>query len=158
MQDLIECNGDIEIIIQNLNDNSTEIIRKHNTVLMLGKSALASCLANNIGDIFNFYVTNLLLGTNGVDGGGNPKVVSTERTGLFGATLLSLPVFASLSGSSNQNVTFTSTVSSSQANGSQISELALQMANGNLYSMSTTGVISKDSSKQIVINWTVSFI
>lgn len=158
MQDFIKCNGNIEIIIKNLETNTLEIKNQKNTVLTVGKAALASCLANSFSGNFNFYITNLLLGTNGVDGGGNPLVVSADRTGLFGATLISLPTFASISGNADQIVTFTSTLSSSQANGNSISELALQMANGDLYSLSTTGAISKDSSKQIIINWTLSFI
>ena len=153
-----KCIGNVEIIIKDNDNNILDVIRKQNTVLNIGKAALCKCLGNQIDTDFDFYVQNLLISDGGVDGSGNPLVVSAERTGMFNTVLLTIPVFSSISGTFNNMITFTSTISSSMGNGNQLSEAALQLADGSLYSITTFGAISKTSAISIIFNWTVSFI
>jgi len=55
-------------------------------------------------------------------------------------------------------VVFTSVLDYDEANGFQINEMALQMNNGDLYSMSTFADLNKTSSMQITWNWKLSFV
>jgi hypothetical protein len=145
------------MVIDNLDTGEQTIISRSNTVLNGGKSALAACLANAIDTVFSFYITTLLVGTNGVSGS-TPKTIDPSRTGLFGATLLSKPVSVSIDSVNTNLLHITAVLSSSDGNGSSLSEIALQMANGDLFSMFTFPVITKTSAIQITIVWDLELV
>ena len=134
-----------------------EIIEFKNAILTSGREALASCLARNIGDGFNFYINRMLFGDGGTSNG-STKVVSTSRNGLFGITQASKPVIASVDPNIPSQVIFTSVISFSEANGAVLNEMALQMATGNLYSMVTFPDLTKTSQLQLTFNWRLSFV
>lgn len=134
-----------------------EIIGFKNAVLINGREALASCLAGNVGDGFNFYINRMLFGDGGTSNG-STKFVSTSRNGLFGITQASKPVIASIDPNIPSQVIFTSVISFAEANGAVLNEMALQMATGNLYSMVTFPDLTKTAQLQITFNWRQSFV
>jgi len=134
-----------------------EIIEFPNTVLTKGREALASCLARNIGDGFNFYINRMLFG-NGGTSNGTTKYVSSSRNGLFGVTQASKPVVSSIDPNIPSQVIFTSVISYSEAVGSTLNEMALQLATGDLYSMVTFPDLTKTAQMQITFNWRLSFV
>ena len=134
-----------------------EIIEFQNTILTGGREALASCLARDIGEGFNFYINRMLFGDGGTSDG-STKFVATSRNGLFGITQASKPVIASIDPNIPSQVIFTSVISFSEANGAVLNEMALQMATGNLYSMVTFPDLTKTAQMQITWNWRLTFV
>ena len=153
--DKIKSVGQVEIVTENIDGNvGNRLI--FNTVLANGRNALANCLANQIGDSFTFYIDRMLFGSNGTSGG-VPKYVSTSRNGLFGATVASKPIVASIDPTITSQVTFTTVLSFDDAN-TTLNEIALRMNNEDLYSMATFPDLNKTSSVQITFNWRISFV
>ncbi len=143
--------GDLQIIVDYKNGSSEEIEYK-NTVLDGGKRAIASALANEIGNKFESYIAKMLFG----DGGtlnGVPRFVDAGRNGLFGITRATKPIISSLDVNGKAVAIFTSILTFEDANDNVINEMALQMANGNLYSMITFADLTKTSLMQITFNW-----
>lgn len=155
-RDQITCIGNVELIIEYL-DGTKEIKRIKNTVLRTGKTALAQALGNEQNDPFDFYIEKMLFGTNGTSGG-IPKFVEETRTGLFGTTLLTKNVIASIDASAPTSVILTAVVAFDEGVGSSLNEMALKMKNGDLYSMVTFGDVAKSSSMQLTWNWSVNFL
>ena len=148
--------GDVQLIIDYL-DGSQEIREFNNSVLRKGREALAASLANEIGNGFDFFISRMLFGDGGTQGG-VPKFVDTARNGLFGITRAAKPVIASFDPQINSQVVFTSVLSFEEANGFALSEMALKMNNGDLYSMATFADLNKTSQMQITWNWRLSFV
>jgi hypothetical protein len=147
--------GTVKLIIDE--NGQQETFHYNNTVLMKGREALASCLANQIGDEFEFYINRMIFGDQGTSGG-VPKYVHSSRTGLFGATVVSKPVISSVDPDNLNIATFTSVISRTEGNGYALSEMALQMANGHIYSMVTFPDISKTSSMQLTWSWSITIL
>ena len=152
----MKCRGDVEVSIEFL-DGKTKNIEFKNTILRTGREALALSLANRIGSDFDFFISRMLFGDGGA-AGGIPKVVNTERNSLFGTTRVGKPVIANIDSDSGSQVIFTSVVSFGEGNGFTLNEMALQMQNGDLYSMATFPGISKTPQMQITWRWRLSFI
>lgn len=156
LNDSVQPKGEVEQIIEYKNG---EIERKvfPNTVLAKGREALASGLANDIGDEFDFYVSRMLWGDGGTNGG-VPIFVTSSRTGLFGITRVNKSVVSTVDPQNLTQVVFTSVVAYTEGNGFDLNEMALQLNNGDLYSMVTFPDVSKTSDMQITYNWRLSFI
>ena len=152
----IKTKGDVEMIIDYKSGNQ-EIIDFPNTVLSAGRQALALTLANQLGDDFQFYITRMLFGDGGTQGGVK-KYVNSGRNGLFGVTRLSKPILANIDTNLNTQVIFTSVITYDELVGVVLNEMALQMANSNLYSMVTFSDLTKTAEMQITFNWRLSFI
>lgn len=148
--------GHVQAIIE-YESGEKRVIEFPNTVLTKGREALASCLANEIDSTFNFYINRMLFGDGGT-ASGSTKFVASSRNGLFGITQASKPVISSIDPNIPSQVVFTSVISFSEANGSVLNEMALQMANGDLYSMVTFPDLSKTAQMQITWNWRLSFV
>jgi hypothetical protein len=99
----------------------------------------------------------MLFGDGGTSGG-TLKYVDTQRTGLFGITRASKPVISQIDPNIPSQVVFTSVLTFDDANGYALNEMALQMSNGDLYSMVTFADLNKTSSMQITFNWRLSFV
>ena len=127
--------GDVEVVIDH-KDGKQERRSFKNTILRAGKVALAKSLANDVEDPYDFYISNMLFGTNGTTGG-TPKFVDESRTGLFGTTLLTKNVISSVDETAPTTAIFTSVVTFTEGNGNNLNEMALRMADGDLYSMIT---------------------
>ena len=71
---------------------------------------------------------------------------------------MSKPVVANIDVNNESQVIFTSVVAFSEGNGFNLNEMALQMQNGDLYSMATFPGISKTQQMQLTFNWRISFL
>lgn len=156
MKEELKTKGWVQAIID-YQSGEQEIIEFSNTILNKGREALASCLARDIGDGFNFYINRMLFGDGGT-ASGSTKYVASSRNGLFGITQVSKPVIASVDPNISSQVIFTSVISFSDGNGAVLSEMALQMATGDLFSMVTFPDFTKTSQMQITYNWRQSFV
>lgn len=148
--------GDVERIIQ-YRDGRVQVDEIHNTVLKNGRRALALSLANQIGDDFSFYITRMLFGDGGTQNGVK-KYVNFDRNGLFGTTRIAKPVLSNIDATVPTQVIFTSTITFEEAIGVVLNEMALQMSNGDLYSMVTFPDLSKTEEMQITFNWRLNFV
>jgi len=154
--DTVKCYGHIQGIIE-YESGETEIIEFSNALLNKGREALAACVGHDIGNSFQLYVNRMLFGDGGT-ADGSTKYVASSRNGLFGITQASKPVIASIDPNIPSQVIFTSVLSFSDANGAVLSEMALQLANGNLYSMATFPNLTKTAQMQIIWNWRLSYV
>jgi hypothetical protein len=148
--------GVVERIIE-YKDGSKEVSEIKNTILRKGREALAKSLANSIGSTYDYFINRMLFGDGGTSGG-TLKYVDTQRTGLFGITRASKPVISQIDPNIPSQVVFTSVLTFDDANGYALNEMALQMSNGDLYSMVTFADLNKTSSMQITFNWRLSFV
>lgn len=152
----IRLKGDVDILIEKRNGEK-ECIEVHNTILLGGRFALAKCLANDIGSSFQFFITRMIFG----DGGtlnGVKLFVNSNRNGLFGVTRISKPVLSNLDTTIPAQVIFTSVIRFDEAVGLTLNEMALQMATGDLYSMTTFPDLNKTEDLQLTLNWRINFI
>lgn len=148
--------GEVEIILECRN-GTNEIKNFKNTVLLGGRRALAKCLANQIGDKFQFNIVNMVFGDGGTNNGVK-KFVNAGREGLFGITRLSKPALSNLDNSIPAQVIFTSVIKFDEVVGVTLNEMALQMANGQLYSMVTFPDLNKTEDMQLTFNWRINFV
>jgi len=152
---IIRPKGDIEMIIKYA--DSTEHIYFPNAVLRKGREALASSLANDFGNSYNFFISRMLFGDGGTSSG-SPKFIDTSRNGLFGITRAVKPIIVTIDPALPSQIVFTSVLDYEEANGFTLNEMALQMNNGDFYSMSTFADLNKTSSMQITFNWRLAFV
>lgn len=148
--------GRVKLIVTYIDGTQNEI-DFNNAVLLGGRSALAASLANNIGSSYDFFISRIIFGDGGTVGG-VPKFVDASRNGLFGVTRAVKPVHATIDPSLSSRVIFTTILGTDEANGYALNEMALQMNNGNLYSMATFPDLSKTSAMSITFNWSLSFV
>lgn len=148
--------GDVDIIIDYKNGERTSKYIK-NTILRNGRRALALSLTNQIGSSYNYYITRMLFGDGGTQDGVK-KYVNSDRNGLFGVTRLSKPVIATVDPTITTQAIFTSVMTFEDGVGVVFSEMALQMATGDLYSMTTFSDLTKTEDMQITFNWRLNFI
>lgn len=148
--------GRVEAIIE-FSNGKKSVLMVDNTVLNLGKIALAKTLANDTGAYTNFYINRMIFGDQGTSSG-EPKIVSANRTGLFGSTIANKPVVAAINPDNTAQAIFTATLAYSDAVGYALSEMALVMNNNELFSMVTFPDLTKTVNMQIVFNWYVSMV
>lgn len=148
--------GDVEIIAE-WKDGRKEVFDVRNTILLKGRRALAQGLANAIGDSFEFYITRMLFGDGGTSGGVK-KFVDSARDGLFGVVRISKPAIANIDNSIPTQTILTSVITFDEGVGITLNEMALQMANGDLYSMTTFPDLNKTVDMQITFNWRLNFV
>jgi len=156
IQEQLQTRGDVEIIAE-WKDGRKELLDVRNTILLTGRRALALGLANAIGDAFEFYITRMLFGDGGTSGG-EKRFVNANRDGLFGVVKVSKPVLSNIDNSIPTQVILTSVLAYDEAVGITLNEMALQMANGDLYSMTTFPDLNKTEDMQITFNWRLNFI
>lgn len=152
----VKCTGDVQGIIE-YKSGAIEVIEFPNTVLATGRQSLAASIANEIGDQFQGYISRMLFGDGGTSGG-STKFVSSSRNGLFGVTRAAKPVISKVDPNILTRVVFTSVIPFDEANGYPLNEMALKMANGDLYSMVTFPDLNKTSQMQITWNWSIVYV
>lgn len=148
--------GFVDVCIEDLNKNKV-IYTMKNTILKKGKEALALSLANEIGDMYSFYISKMVFG----DGGtlnSSLKIVDGDRNSLFGQKVISKPIIANIDPSITSQVIFTSVIKYSEINGRVLNEMALEMNSGDLYSMVTFPDLTKTENMQITWNWRINFL
>jgi hypothetical protein len=156
MNDSTACYGHVTGKI--INKNGTEsIIDFKNAVLVGGRAELVKVLANKIGSSYEQFVSRMIFGDGGTDGT-TIRYVDADRTGLFGITRATKPVIASIDSTNTTQVVFTSVLGFADANGYNLSEMALVLNNDILYSMATFAPLSKTSDIQIIWNWRVNLL
>lgn len=153
---LLNPKGEVEINIDYLDGKKESWVVK-NTILSKGKQAIAKALTNQFQGDFNLYITRMIFGDGGTQGG-SPRYIYTDRNGLFGLTVLSKPVIASTDPALPQQAIFTSVVRLDDAVGQTINEMALQLANEDVFCMTTFADLTKTSQMQITFNWKISFV
>ena len=154
--EVVRCVGEVERIID-YDDGRQEIAFFKNTILSSGREALAAALTNDDDDVYSYYVSQMIFGDGGTTGG-TTKFVNASRTGLFGITRANKPVIAIRDANVRTQANFTSVIAKSEANGYVLNEMALQMNNGDLYSMLTFPDMTKTSSMQITWIWRVAYL
>jgi hypothetical protein len=132
--------GFVDICIEDINGIKKQYTIK-NTILKKGKEALAMSLANEIGDRYSFYVSRMIFG-NGGTLNDQPRVVEQSRNSLFGTKVVDRPIIASIDPSVTSQVIFTTVIPFDTGNGFVLNEMALEMNNGDLYSMVTFSDLS----------------
>ncbi len=155
-EDQVKCIGWIDAVIE-YKDGRREELHIKNTVLRKGRSALANSLANSYGDGYNYYISQMIFGDGGSQAGVT-KFVDTNRTGLYGITRASKPVVSGVDPTCPTKAIFTSVLTFNDANGYALSEMALVMNTGDLYSMSTFPDLNKTDAMQITWSWSVNFV
>jgi hypothetical protein len=153
---VVESKGFIDIKIEDKNGLVNEYTVK-NTVLRTGRYALAKTITNNLDDNINLYVIRMIFGSSGTSGG-QPKIVNTNRTSLFGPVVSEKPVLASIDSNNPTQAIFTSVLGYNDANGYALSEMALVLNDNTLYSMATFGDLNKTNQIQITFNWRINYI
>jgi hypothetical protein len=155
MNSEIKTKGTVERIIK-YSDGKIEKTLIENTVLLTGQKALAASLANQYGDHYDFFVSRMIFGNGGTNGG-VPRFVPIYQNQLFGSLLGSKSVIAVIDPNIHTQVIFTAVLDYEDCNGT-INEMALQMNNDDLYSMTTFPDLNKENNMQITWNWRVNFI
>lgn len=156
IENISKCKGTIDGLISYKNGNFEEI-KFNNTILRTGRSAIANALSNRIGDDFDYFINKMIFGDGGTNGG-IPRQVNDERNGLFGSARVIRPVISNIDTTNSTQVIFTSVIPFDEGNGYTLNEMALQLSNGDFYSMATFAGISKTNLMQITWNWRLSFI
>ena len=152
----IESQGFVDITVEDNSGNKKSWTVK-NTVLRLGRIALAKTITNELGDYTNFYVMRMIFGTGGTESG-QVKLVNTSRTGLYCATVAEKSVISNIDTTNPTQAIFTTVLSYADANGYAINEMALVLNNGDLYSMTTFADLNKTDQIQITFNWRINYI
>ena len=153
----LKTRGDVQMIID-YTSGERQIIEFPNTVLNKGREAIAASLANNFGGTYEYYVNRMIFGNAGV-ASGSLKYVDVSRNGLFcGTPVASKPVISAVDPNIPSQVVFTSILTTGDAVGETLNEMALQMSTGDLYSMVTFPDLTKTGSMTITWNWRLSFI
>lgn len=158
MIEKIKSKGFVEILVEDI--EKKQIISKiklKNTILNSGKSILSRMISNNTSSSL-IYINSMDFGEGG-ESEGVPKVVTPDRTSLFTpiSGVIGVSAIGDWNSSSEKQAVFSSTITTSQAVGRTINEAALKMSNGELFSMITFGGLSKTSSLQFTLNWTIIF-
>lgn len=149
--------GDVQMIIE-YDSGEKKIFEFPNAVLNKGREAIAASLANNFGGTYNYFINRMIFGNAGV-ASGNLKYVDASRNGLFcGTPVASKPVISAVDPDIQSQVVFTSILSTTDAVGETLNEMALQMGSGDLYSMVTFPDLTKTGSMTITWNWRLSFV
>lgn len=149
--------GDVQMIIE-YDNGEKKIFEFPNAVLNKGREAIAASLANNFGGSYNYFINRMIFGNAGV-ASGSLKYVDANRNGLFcGTPVASKPVISAVDPDIQSQVVFTSILSSTDAVGQTLNEMALQMGSGDLYSMVTFPDLTKTGSMTITWNWRLSFV
>lgn len=154
--DPVTIKGVVQMITE-FRDGTKETREFPNTILRKGREALARSLANDVGSSYDYFISRMLFGDGGTSGG-TLKSVETQRNGLFGITRASKPVISNVDANIPSQVIFTSVLTFDDANGYAINEMALQMSNGDLYSMVTFADLNKTEVMQVTFNWRLSFV
>ena len=154
--DSIVTKGDIVREIE-YRDGTKDIASFHNTILDNGRKALTASLANQYGDSYGFYIQHMIFGDNGVDGS-SERFINSGRETLFGSTRAQLWVTPVIDNTVVSQVIFVAVMGFDDANGYDLSEMALQMANGQLYSMVTFPTLHNTDLMQITWSWRVSML
>jgi len=149
----IETKGFVDVTIQ-YDDGTTEVSNFTNAVMVNGKLAISKILLNQIGDVNSFFINRMLFGDGGRNGG-VPRIINSTNNNLYGTVRVVKPVSSSVNPNDATEIRFSSTLGKEDGNGIHIDELALQMENGDLFSMTTWSGFTKTNNMQITFGWKI---
>ena len=125
-----------------------------NQLLNSGKGFLTKCLLEGAKP----HITNILFGDGGT-ASGQPKEVVPTQEGLNGVVRLRKPVIAQIDPESPNQAIFSTVLGEQEGNGFTINEMALEMSDEKLFSLSTFLDFNKTSDiESIGYCWFVVFI
>lgn len=149
--------GDVLRTIEYKN-GTKEAVWFHNTVLNRGRMAITASLSNQFGDSYQYFIQKMIFGDGGTDSG-TERFVTANRESLFGVIRSSKPVIARIDNTTPSQLILTAVLPfDDDSNGYALNEMALQMANSQLYSMVTFPDLNKTSAMQITWSWRLSFL
>lgn len=154
MQDKISIRGYIIGKIRYL-DGSVESFEFPNTVLNSAKARMADFLINE--NPKPIHITNILFGDGGFEGD-QRKEVNPTQTSLFGIVRASKKVVRQVDPEIPTQLIFSVTLEHEDANGHTLNEMALQMNDGELFSISTIQNLTKTDQMALDWLWVVNFI
>ncbi len=146
--------GTIKRIIE-YRDGRKEVYCFNNAALTTGKSVFALTLANQLES--PPYITNMLFGDGGTQ---NQKLqeVRSNRQRMFGITRVSKPVVVHVDPESPTQVEFTAVIEYQEATDQVLNEMALELSNGDLFSMAVFQDLHKTDDMRVSWTWALSFI
>lgn len=105
------------------------------------------------------FIEKMLFGDEGWDHEKNEKKeVDENRTSLFGITRASKKVIGQKDSEVSNQAIFTATLEKEDAVGISLSEMALQLSNGELYSMLTHPEFNKTDKMKLTFSWEIYYI
>lgn len=156
MREQFEILGELDIeILDSIQGNNHR--HHNNTVLMRGKNSIVRMLGNQIGGSFDLYVDSMVFG----DGGEENQILRSidgGRDGLFGNRVAQILVVPSYPIDVMNQVHFTATMPGNMAVGQEISEAALMLKDGSLFSMLVFPSILKTENRILTFNWTLTVV
>jgi len=154
MQDKILVRGHIIGKIRYLN-GSVEHFDFPNTVLNCAKVRMADFLINESPK--PIHITHVLFG-DGAFEAGEKKEPSPTRTSLFGIVRANKKVVRQVDPEIPTQLIFSITLENEDANGHVLNEMALQMNDGELFSISTFPNLTKTDDFAVDWLWIVNFV
>jgi len=154
MQDKILVRGHIIRKIRYL-DGSVESFEFPNTLLNSAKVRMADFLINE--NPKPIYITHILFG-DGVFEAGQKKEPNPTQTSLLGIVRASKKVVKQVDPEIPTQLVFSVTLENEDANGHVLNEMALQMNDGELFSISTFPNLTKAEDFAVDWLWVVDFI
>jgi Phage tail-collar fibre protein len=153
MNDSIIVKGYIKIKIKDKLSGRVDILR-FNTVLNSGRKFLANCLLEYPSKP---YIANMLFGDGGTVNG-EPKEVLPTQDKLNGVVRIRKPVVAQLDPDVPNQAIFSVMLGYDEGNDLVINEMALELSDENLFSLSTFSDLNKTDQMEITYGWFVQFI
>ena len=154
MKNKILTSGHIISKIRHLN-GSVESFAFSNTILNSAKARMASFLIHE--NPKPMYITNMLFGDGAFEAGQN-KEVNVAQTSLFGIVRANKEVVRQVDPEIPTQLIFSVTLEHEDANGFTLNEMALQMNDGELFSISTFQNLTKTDQMALDWIWIVNFI
>lgn len=141
-------------IVAEIKENGkVKVLEFPNNVLSSGKKWMANCaIAEN-----SVYISHMIFGDGGVEED-REKEVDPSQSNLFGVTRASTKVIAQINPEVPNEVIFTGVLGFEDGVGHNLNEMALQLSNGELFSMATFAGTSKTDQMEASWSWYVCFV
>ena len=153
MVELIKSKGFIEAKIKYKSTNKIEILRFNNQTLNSGKEFLCRCLLEKSP----LFISDMRFGDGGTEDG-TPKEVTPFQETLSGVTRIKKPVVSQIDSEVSTQAIFTIIIGENECNGNVLNEMALELSDGKLFSLSTFADLNKTDDMEITWSWFVCFV
>lgn len=145
-------NGGVQIITDYKNgDRGIRYFR--NTILDNARHAVAKFLGSREQD--HAFIQSMIFGDGGLDDKEVKRVVTPNRTTLFGVSRLKKPVVPQVV---KFSALYTAVIAWEEANDLFLSEMALQMSDESLFSLVTFPPLGKTNQIQLTFNWEIEVL
>lgn len=151
--EFIKPKGFIEARIKYRNTNEIKILKFNNQTLNSGKEFLCNCLLEKSP----LFISNMLFGDGGTDKG-EPKEIQAFQENLNGVVRIKKQVIAQIDPEVSTQAVFTIIIGENECNGITLNEMALELSNEKLFSLSTFADLNKTDDMEITWSWFVCFV